>query len=143
LYGQNKLSGQITDEEGMPIPYAQIYVKNNAELRTQADVNGNYSIQLFEGEYFMVYSYPGYTDREAYVIIKLQDEVRNMQLFPKKISEIEEVQVVAKKSNPGREIMLEVVKVREKINPWNYPHSTEVYIKASETIETKVKDDKK
>ncbi|MFN5982176.1 MAG: DUF5686 family protein [Fluviicola sp.] len=143
LYGQNKLSGQITDEEGMPIPYAQIYVKNNAELRTQADVNGNYSIQLFEGEYFMVYSYSGYTDREAYVIIKLQDEVRNMQLFPKKISEIEEVQVVAKKSNPGREIMLEVVKVREKINPWNYPHSTEVYIMASEVIENKIKEEKK
>ncbi len=142
-FSQNKLSGIVTDEEGMPIPYAQVFVKNNADLRTQADVNGKYTLQLFEGEYYLVFSFSGYTDREAYIIITGKDETRNIQLFPKRISEIEEIQIVAKKTNPGREIMLEVVKVRDKINPWNYPHSTEVYIKASEKIELKVKEEKK
>ncbi|MBI3240491.1 MAG: hypothetical protein HYZ43_16870 [Flavobacteriia bacterium] len=43
---QRKLTGLVTDENNLPIPFADIYVKNNAELRTQTDVNGNYSLQV-------------------------------------------------------------------------------------------------
>ncbi len=134
---QRKLTGVVTDENNLPIPFADVYVKNNIELRTQTDVEGRYTLQLFEGEYYLIFAAMGYDERETYVTIQLTNEVRDIQLFPSKVSDIEEVEVVTKKSNPGREIMLKVVKQRERMNPWNYPHSTEVYIKATEKIDRK------
>ncbi|MBI1836781.1 MAG: carboxypeptidase-like regulatory domain-containing protein [Flavobacteriia bacterium] len=140
---QNLVSGIITDETNSPIPFAQIYSKNNAELRTVADINGYYEMRLFIGEYFLVFTANGYDDREAYIAISNFDLKKDMQLFPTKIQDLGEVAITAKKSNPGREIMLKVVAKRDTINPWNYPHSCEVYIKASEKLDFIVKEKKK
>lgn len=131
---QQLLSGTITDENNIAIPFARIYVKNQAELRTQADANGYYEMRLFAGEYYVIYNALGYDDREAYVSVRQVNIVRDIQLFPTKINEFDDVEASAKKSNPGRDIMLEVVKKREQINPWNYPHKVDVYIKATEKI---------
>jgi len=139
---QRKLTGIVTDEYNLPIPFANVYVKNTPELRTQTDVNGAYTLQLYPGEYYMIFNTTGYDDREAYITIQLTDVQRDIQLFPTKIEDIESVEIVAKKGNPGREIMLNVVRKREQMNQWNYPHSTEVYIKATEKIERKQKESK-
>jgi hypothetical protein len=133
-FSQRLLSGVILDEKKNPIPYAKVYVKTSPDLRTQADVNGYYEMRLFEGEYFLVFSATGYEDRESYVVINPVDSKRDIQLFPLKIEELEGFELTTKKSNPGREIMLKVVDKRDKINPWNVPHTVDVYIKASEKI---------
>ncbi|MFM2041377.1 MAG: hypothetical protein RLZZ493_1966, partial [Bacteroidota bacterium] len=142
-FGQKKLSGTISDESNQPIPFAQVYVKNSSELRTTANENGVYTLQLFEGEYYLVFNAPGYSEREAYIAIQQKDVVRDIQLFPKNIQEIAEVEITTKNTNPGREIMLEVVKRRDKMNQWNYAHSTDVSIKATEFIDRKEKKQKK
>lgn len=133
-HAQRLLSGHITDERHAPIPFARVFVKNSADLRVQADANGYYEMRLFEGEYFLVFSATGFDDRESYVYISNKDEVKDMQLFPMKYSDLEDVEISVKKSNPGREIMLKVVEKRDQINPWNYPHKVDVYIKGSEKI---------
>lgn len=133
-FSQRLLSGKILDEKKNPIPFAKVYVKTSADLRTQADVNGYYEMRLFEGEYFLVFSATGYEDRESYVVINPADSKRDIQLFPLKVQELEGFEVTTKKTNPGREIMLKVVDKRDKINPWNVPHTVDVYIKASEKI---------
>jgi hypothetical protein len=133
-FSQRLLSGKILDEKKNPIPFAKVYVKTSADLRTQADVNGYYEMRLFEGEYFLVFSATGYEDRESYVVINPTDSKRDIQLFPLKVQELEGFEVTTKKTNPGREIMLKVVDKRDKINPWNVPHTVDVYIKASEKI---------
>jgi hypothetical protein len=137
LRAQQLLSGVVSDERNIPIPSAKIFVKQAADLRTVADVNGYYEIRLFPGEYFVIFTATGYDDRELYVVVNDVDQVRNMQLFPTKFQDLSDVEVSTKKTNPGRDIMLEVVKVRERINPWNYAHSVEGYIKATEKIERK------
>ncbi len=133
-FSQRLLSGTILDEKKNPIPFAKVYVKTSADLRTQADVNGYYEMRLFEGEYFLVFSATGYEDRESYVVINPADSKRDIQLFPLKVQELEGFEVTTKKTNPGREIMLKVVDKRDKINPWNVPHTVDVYIKATEKI---------
>jgi len=140
---QYNLTGTVTDENNLAVPFANIYVKNSSELRTQTDENGHYSIQLFQGEYYLVFHADGYEDRESYVTIQNSNTTRDIQLFPVQTEELEAVRLSTKKSNPGREIMLKVVQKREQINPWNYPHTTEVYIKATEKIERRVKENKK
>ena len=138
IYGQEQLSGVVTDEEGLPIPFAKVYVKNEAGQRTLANVDGYYEMRLLEGEYFLVFSATGYDDREAYVTMMTgQPVVKDMQLFPRSYQNIQSVNVSAKKGNPGREIMLKVAEKRDQINPWKYQHTVEGYIKAVEKIDRK------
>lgn len=139
---QRLLTGTITDESNNPIPFARVYVKNSTDLRVQADVNGVYEMRLLEGEYFLVFSASGYADRESYIVINPTDTKRDIQLFPLKVEELEGVDIVTKRTNPGRDIMMKVVAKRDQINPWNYPHSVDVYIKASEKITRTGKDKK-
>ena len=78
---QQLLKGIITDEHGIVIPMAKVYVKNNSDLRTVADINGYYEMRLMEGEYFLVVTAIGYDDREAYVAIIQDVTEKNIQLF--------------------------------------------------------------
>lgn len=141
-FSQQTLSGRILDERNIPIPYAKVFVKNSSELRTIADANGQYELRLFPGEYFLVITATGYDERESYIVINEQAVTRDIQLFPTKIQDLEDVEISVKKSNPGRDIMLKVVKKREQINPWNYPHTVEGYIKATEKLDKKEEKEK-
>lgn len=134
-HSQHLLEGNVVDENGLPIPYAKVYVKNSSDLRTLADVNGRFEMRLYEGEYFLVITSLGYESLDAFVAMTGSTVSKQYQLTPSTIQEIEDVSVSAKKSNPGREIMLKVVEKRDQINPWNYPHSVQGYIKATEKIE--------
>ena len=137
---QNLVQGTIFDERNIPIPHAKVFVKNDPTQRTVADLDGNYQLSLMPGEYFLVFSSTGFEKRESYISITVNDVMRKIQLFPSKIQNLEAVQVSAKKSNPGREIMKKVVGRRDAINPWNYPHKVDVYIKAREDIRRKNKE---
>lgn len=143
VQSQLLVSGNVTDEKKLSIPYATIYAKNNADLRTITDINGYYEMRLFPGEYFLIFSAEGYEDRESYVMISEKPIQRNIQLFPQKINEIQEIKVTTKKSNPGRDILLKVIEKREKISPWSIPHKVDVYIKASEQVTYKDKNKEK
>lgn len=134
VFGQFLLSGTIRDEKNIAIPYAKIYVKNDSESRTVADANGHYEMRLMPGEYYLVYAAAGYEDRESYVAISNKEIKKDLQLFPLKVLDMTDMEVSTKKTNPGREIMLKVVAKRDQINPWNYPHSTNVYIRAYEKL---------
>jgi len=143
LFAQNFVRGSVVDERKSPIPFAKIYVKNTADQRTVASVEGSFELSLMPGEYFLVISALGYQDRETYISITSSDLQRDVQLFPEKQQDYKEIVVNTKKGNIGREIMLEVVKRRERMNPWNYAHAVDVYIKASEQKDIKVKEQKK
>lgn len=134
---QNFVKGTIFDERNVPIPHAKVFVKNDPTQRTVADINGNYQLSLMPGEYFLVFSSMGFENRESYISISALDVLKKIQLFPSKIQDLESVQVSAKKSNPGRDIMKKVVSKRDRINPWNYSHKVDVYIKAREDIRGK------
>jgi hypothetical protein len=133
--GQRFLKGTVLDEKKNPIPYAKVYVKNDPSLRTVSDVGGYFEMGLMPGEYYLVVTATGYEDREYYLGLGDVDVSKTYQLFPPNLKDIEDVVVSVKKSNPGREIMLRVVNKRDSINPWNYPHTVDVYIKASEKLE--------
>lgn len=134
LHAQFLLSGTIRDEKNIAIPFAKIYVKNDAAQLTQANANGHYEMRLMPGEYYLVYAATGYEDREAYVAITDKEIIKDFQLFPIKTLTVSDMEVNAKKTNPGREIMLKVVQKRDQINPWNYAHTANVYIRAYEKL---------
>lgn len=133
-HSQYFVDGSIYDENNLPIPFATVFVKNSPGQRTVADINGAYQISLARGEYFLVFSSPGFETRESYMSINENAVVKDIQLFPSNIQELDAVNVSSKRSNPGRDIMKKVVAKRDAINLWNYPHKVNVYIKAKEKI---------
>jgi hypothetical protein len=141
-FGQKKLSGKITDDQGIGIPFAKVYLKNDPDQRTVSDANGYYEMNLMPAEYFLVVTANGYYDREAYVSVSDKEVVKDVQLFVVSVNELQNVEITAKKSNPGREIMLKVVEKRDQMNPWRYPHSVDVYIKATEKLDREEKPEK-
>lgn len=142
VFGQQLLSGKVVDDQNVSIPFTKIFVKNNADLRTISDANGYYEIRLYPGEYFLVFNATGYNEREAYVAVSDKPVTRDIQLFPTTVKDLQDVDVSVKKSNPGREIMLKVVEKRDSISLWNYPHTVDAYIKATEKIDRKEKEEK-
>jgi len=139
IQAQRFLKGTVVDEKGVAIPYAKLFVKNDASLRTVCDDQGYFEMGLMPGEYYLVVTATGYEDREYYFGIGDADVVKTYKLFSPATKEVEDVLVTVKKSNPGREIMLKVVNKRDTINPWNYAHTVDVYIKASEKLAFPVK----
>ncbi|MEN9699416.1 MAG: hypothetical protein RLZZ301_614 [Bacteroidota bacterium] len=139
LFGQRLLQGQITNESGIALAGAEVFVKNASEQRTVADQNGHYEMQLMPGEYYLIFTAPGYQERESYLGMADNEQRRDIQLFPMKVSEMNDITVVAKKTNVGRDKIMKVVEKREQINQWNYSHTTDVYIKASEQREVTLK----
>ncbi|MBT5933169.1 MAG: carboxypeptidase-like regulatory domain-containing protein, partial [Flavobacteriales bacterium] len=84
---QNFVKGTIFDERNVPIPHAKVFVKNDPNQRTVADINGNYQLSLMPGEYFLVFSSLGFENRESYISISALDMIRKIQLFPSKIQD--------------------------------------------------------
>lgn len=133
-FGQRKLSGIVIDETETAIPLAKVFIKNDPTQRTVCNQEGYFELFLLPGEYYLVVQANGYEDREVFIGMTDAEMTRNIFLLPINVKELGEVGIVAKKTNPGRDIILKVVEKRDTINMWKYPHSTDVYIKTVEKI---------
>src|SRR5690554_5072858 len=78
LFSQYVVKGKVTDEINIGIPFADIYVKNYSDLRTRADIEGNYLMRLQVGEYYMVFSAVGYETREYYLVVGEEERTLNI-----------------------------------------------------------------
>ena len=88
--GVDILRGKIIDETGLGLPMAEVFVKDQPELRTRADVEGNYIMRLQDGEYYLVFQAMGYEPREIFVAVKEGENIKNIQLETKQKAQIRE-----------------------------------------------------
>src|SRR5690606_16026505 len=58
------VTGKVTDENGTPFPGANIVVKGTT-TGTTTDVDGNYSIDVPDGNSILVFSFVGYASQEV------------------------------------------------------------------------------
>ena len=61
------VQGTITDNTGMGVPGATVLIKDNPTVGTQSDFDGNYSIEVPNGQAVLVYSYLGFSTKEITV----------------------------------------------------------------------------
>ena len=143
LSAQNVLKGKIFDEMNLGLPMADIYVKNEPALRTRADIEGNYLMRLQEGEYYLVIRANGYESKEVFVVVKSGENIRNFQLLPIDIKEIEEFDYSVKRVNVGREIIKRVIDKKMSFDFNRMQYSCDVYIKAKDKRSFVQDDDEK
>lgn len=65
IIDQETVAGMVTDQNGMPLPGVNVFVKGTT-VGTQTDFDGNYSVDAAEGE-TLVFSYVGYETQEMVV----------------------------------------------------------------------------
>lgn len=85
------LTGKITDNEGKPISFASVYIRNST-YGTAANESGSYQFKLISGNYDVVYRIPGYKeriikvaigDKDVRLNVKMEDEFYELRRYQK------------------------------------------------------------
>ena len=108
LIAQQEVSGTVTDESGLPIPGVNILVENT-DRGTVTDFDGNYALEVSEGE-ILVFSYLGYQTKK--VAYQGQDTL-NVSLKTESES-LEEVVLVGYGTSTKKELTGSVSSLQEK-----------------------------
>jgi len=87
-FGQQTITGVVSDDQNMPLPGASVLIKGTT-TGTQTDFNGNYSLEANQGD-TLVFSYVGMETQE---VVVGSNSTIDVQLAIS-ASELEEVVVV-------------------------------------------------
>ncbi len=107
------IRGIITESNGTPLPFANVYVKNSTYGVT-ADNNGAYFMELKAGTYTLVYNLLGYKTLEKEITIKNKDELVLDIVLEKSEVQINQIEIVANKVDKAKKIMKKVRQNRKE-----------------------------
>ncbi|MBI1268182.1 MAG: TonB-dependent receptor [Cryomorphaceae bacterium] len=81
--GQNAIvEGVVSDRDGLLIPGANVVVKDNKQLGTSTNPDGQYRLELPPGNYTLIISFVGYSTRELDLKLETgQRVIKNIQLL--------------------------------------------------------------
>ena len=121
----NHISGIISDENGEPLPFASIYIKNTT-YGVSSNAFGEYFIELESGNYTIIFSYIGFENEEKSINLTDKPKIINVILTENDLGLIE-YEVVSNTKNKALEILEKVKKVKKKYVEKNF--SCEEYSK--------------
>lgn len=124
-----QLRGTVTDENGEPLPYISVYVKNST-YGVATNPKGNYYLELDDGTYTIVYQLIGYATQEHQVTIKGAAKTLDVQLAPAAV-QLNELVISAKDKDPAYEIIKQAQKARKNYLKQYEGYSCNTYLKAS------------
>ncbi|TQD39373.1 DUF5686 and carboxypeptidase regulatory-like domain-containing protein [Haloflavibacter putidus] len=111
-FSNAQIKGKVTNTNGEPLPYVNIYIKENFK-GTTSNQNGFYELELEEnGEKILVFQYLGYQTKEKKVHFKNTPKTLNVELKEASTS-LEEVVVSAEK-NPANRVIKNAIANRKK-----------------------------
>jgi len=120
-----QLSGIVADENGEPLPYASVYVRNSTN-GTAANGNGEFRLTLGNGVHDIVFQYIGYKQKIERVTIANKPVRLNVRMEP---SDLEISEVVITTEDPAYGIMRKAIEKREYFKNRTPQYSCDVYIK--------------
>lgn len=134
LLGQS-LSGTVTDENGEPVPYANVFVKELSS-GTSCDFEGKFFLSLVsEGEFSIVVSAMGYEPKNVSAVLREPVDFKIYAVLATSSIEMNEVVVKAQKRDPAFGIIKKVIDNKDKyINPVA-SSTSEIYLKSYEKLD--------
>lgn len=120
-----QLSGTVLDENGEPLPYASVYVRNSTN-GTVANASGEYKLNLTAGSYEIVFQYIGYKQKIEKVTIAGKPVRLNARMEP---SDLELSEVVITTEDPAYRIMRKAIEKRSYYKSRTPAYSCDAYIK--------------
>jgi hypothetical protein len=112
-HSQSKVSGQVKDEFGDPIAYANVFFKDSND-GTITNENGRFYLETYETHSFVVFSFVGYKTLEIELIEK--NNFKMDVVLEEESASLEEVVIFSgkqsKKNNPAIDILRKIWKNR-------------------------------
>jgi hypothetical protein len=105
------VSGKITDDNGEPVSFASIYLKNTSK-GTSANYKGEYQLKIPKGKLSLIFKAIGYKQ-----VLKELDITENTTLnisLTAEILSLKEVTVKANREDPAYAIMRQAIRLRKK-----------------------------
>ncbi len=136
------LSGTVVDENGLPISYANIFVKE-LQSGTSTNDDGTFFLSLVaSGEYSVVISAIGYESKNISAVLKDTEEFKIYATLENSTVLMNEIIVKAEKKDPAYGIIRKVIEAKDKyINPVESSRS-EMYLKSIERLDITKKKEK-
>ncbi len=107
-----QIKGTVKDENGSPIPFANIYVKDTY-ISTTTNDQGKFELNIKKtGTYTILFQYLGYKTHKETANIQSLPFVLDVTLYEEKI-ELNEV-VISKKDNPANDIIKKAIANRKE-----------------------------
>jgi hypothetical protein len=128
-----QLRGKVTELDGDPVPYANVFVRNTT-YGVVTNVKGEYFLELENGEYEILFSSMGYDDQVAQVSIKGANQTLDIVLIPFGVT-LETVDIKENKRDPAYAIMEKVIANKIEYIRQFESYSRETYLKASLEVE--------
>ncbi|MBK3518293.1 DUF5686 and carboxypeptidase regulatory-like domain-containing protein [Carboxylicivirga marina] len=123
------VKGTVTDEQGNPIPFATIFLKETTTGTTTNDL-GEYEIHLQNGTYTIVFQGLGFQKTE--VTVNVNDEfITNNIVLKKQEYRIKEVRVFSGGEDPAYPIMRKAISLAPYYQRQTEQYKAEVYLKGS------------
>lgn len=107
IHAQGGISGYIYDNEGVPLPFATIYVKQT-ETGTTTNIEGSFNLALAPGQYSLMFQYLGYAAQEKLVEIGNSYENFDIIMQPELLV-LQTVEINAKMEDPAYTIMRKAI----------------------------------
>lgn len=120
-----QISGKVLDENGDPLPFASVYVRNTTN-GTAANAEGDYRLPLDPGNYSIVFQYIGYKQKIENITVGNKAVQLTVRMEP---ASLEISEVVITTEDPAYRIMREVIAKRRYYKTKTQEYSVDVYVK--------------
>jgi hypothetical protein len=128
---QVSINGKVIDQNGKPVPFASIYIKNTAK-GASANSEGDYSLQLKAGQYEVQYKAVGYKQESRKIDLK-SNTVLNITLTAE-VYELKPVTINATGEDPAYAIIRKAIKKRKAHLSEVKAYTCQVYIKGLQKL---------
>ncbi|WP_461642230.1 DUF5686 and carboxypeptidase regulatory-like domain-containing protein [Labilibaculum euxinus] len=132
LSNAQQITGTISDTDGNAIPFANIYIKTLA-TGTTSNIDGQYQLDLPNGEWELEYRYLGFKTKNVKVSINNKDVEMNVALAPQTY-QLKEVKVLASGEDPAYYVMRKAIAMGDYYTKQVSEYNNTVYLKGSGKI---------
>jgi hypothetical protein len=122
--------GVITDANGNPLPYANIYVKGTSD-GTSANAKGEYVLELAKGRYDVVFQYMGFQQKVEVIDVQ-KDMILNVVLQVQQF-EIRDV-IINASDDPANEVIRKAIQRRKYFLEAVESYSCDAYVKGMNRV---------
>jgi hypothetical protein len=135
---QAQITGLVVDTAKAPLPLVQIFDRDGAKLG-QTRLDGYFNLDLRSGSYKLVFAHPDFYSTEIPLVVRYNTkDTLNIILTPK-TEKIQGAEIKREYKDPAAEYMRKAIAQRDYWHSRNPNQSADIYIKAFEISEQKVK----
>jgi uncharacterized protein DUF5686/carboxypeptidase-like protein len=127
----NFVAGKVTDKQGQPLPFANVYLKGTSK-GTTTNIDGNYKIEVPEGTYEIVFRFIGYKTLVKEILVNQPQMILDISLDKEQYS-LKEV-VITAGEDPAYAIIRKAISKRKFYHDQVDEYSSDVYIKGLQRL---------